>query len=147
MGRVLRKDELENLAYKLIRRICGYVNGSVENAVLRNYVAIVNGKWFSWIFGFQGFEEIHRVRIIEKAPCAYCFWCDAKLFEPEHKPWHRHCNSRLCRELSAVKNGKHQSISIRWKVQAGPEVARTKILAMFYVRKHQIISKERSDDR
>lgn len=145
-GRVIRVAELQELCDRYVRKIFGYNHGSVASSVYRGYVAVINGKWVSFIRGYVVIGR-HLFRMVEKHPVQTCLWCGNPMFEPEHKKWHDHCNSRLCRELSAVKNGTHERIRLRWKWQAGKEGARTKFLAMFYIRKHQQIAKERSDAR
>lgn len=140
IGRVIRDDELLSICKRLSRRLSSPGRENVIRSVCGGWTAVANGKWIScrgfWVVGRHFFTLVVR-RIV-----GACMWCGTPLFEPDHRKRDRHCKSRLCRELYAVLIGKHQKIRIRCKWTAGRELAKTKFVAMFYLRKYQLVKRE-----
>ena len=132
-GRVISGQPLLDLARRIARKTAPRAAASVVNAVCSWSTAVVNGKW-----AHTSREYVHlgrsliRLHIVK--PTGVCRWCEAPLFNADHS----RCNSRLCRELSAVAGRYHKTIRIRLSHHSDPDaryLAKAKFISTFYLRK------------
>lgn len=79
-----------------------------------------------WFFSNGGY-----FKIVSKTTDNFCNYCGKPLFNKNH--WR--CNDRLCREMQAVRNGKHKEIRMR--------IPKTQeeFIAEFIIRKSKLISR------
>lgn len=151
-GRVIRRDEAEDIAYRLAKRMCG-VTGSVPKAVIGRSIAFINGKridngyliWDSRVYGTRinarGAAKYSRsIKIVKDEPNGTCFWCGKGLYSHAGHPpdrYHQHCNRRLCRELMAVWNKRHGSIRMNRKGRLELAEQKANFIARFFLLKQK----------
>jgi hypothetical protein len=133
-GRVISGQPLLDLAQRIARKVTGRAATNVVNAVCSWTTAVANGKWVSmsreYIYLGRSFIRLNIVKPTGRT----CRWCGTSLFNINHY----RCNSRLCRELSAVAARRHKTIRIRLSYRSDPEMReleKAKFIATFYIRK------------
>ena len=104
-GRVISGQPLLDLAWRIAHKTTGRGATNVVNAACSWSTAVANGKWVrtSREYVCLG-RSLIRLHIVEQT--GLCRWCEAPLFNADHS----RCNSRLCRELSAVAGRRHKTI-------------------------------------
>lgn len=140
VGTVIRRDDAENLAYRLAKRICG-VTGCIPRNVVGIAIGVAGGQWLysgEFIYGSGPYAYKLRIPIKSEYTKRKCFWCGRHLYASlGHPAHHWHCGSRTCREIDAVRKRRHGTIKIGWRTTLDIDEQKTRFLAKFFVIKQK----------